>query len=98
MAGNRRRGSGRKNHPQCGHVGKGVECRRCIEADRLEYLASKGTPYVTNKKQDKKLHKTWTKQELLHESARLRAPAVRRPKAMVRVVVDQPDADSADSA
>lgn len=72
---NRRRGNGKKNHRECGHVGKGDECRRCLESDRLEGFATKGLPFVTNKKRDKKVHKTWTKQELLAEVERLRGPA-----------------------
>jgi len=68
----RRRGNGKNNFP-CGHVGKGAECHRCELAAKLKKLAEDGkSKYVTNKKNpDKKLHKVWTKQQLLDESKRL---------------------------
>lgn len=56
----------------CGHKGFGTECHRCAEAARFQSLAESGGEYVTDKKQaNKKLHKKWTKKELLEESKRL---------------------------
>jgi hypothetical protein len=67
----RRRGNGRKTF-KCGHKGKGQDCNRCEYAGKLKSIAEAGTKFVTNKKNpDKKLHRTWTKKELLAESERL---------------------------
>lgn len=57
----------------CGHRGFGQTCRRCLEAERLEYFAKSGKKYITNKKEkNKNPQVTWTKERLLEEASRLR--------------------------
>ena len=66
----------RKRFSKCGHLGLGVSCARCKQANLLEQLIKENKFYVTNKKTDKP--RIWTHKEMREEIIRLRAAAEKK--------------------